>query len=84
MPTITLDQSTDRTFVEFTRVYKNAGSCEVKTQPVTVALQDISSVRPSNRLGKANHRSTITLTNGVQYELAEKYSEVSEELAIAG
>lgn len=78
--TITLQSDNARTFVEFTRVYKMAGSCEVKSQPVSIALEEVSSVRPSNRLGKANHRSTVTMNNGTEIELADLYSSVTDTL----
>jgi len=80
MPTFNFDNNA-KTITEFTRVYKIAKTDTVKKGPVSVALEDISSVVPSNRLGKANHRSTITLNNGSTFELAERYSEVRDELA---
>ena len=63
-------------FITLTRVYKVALTGEIKTQPVSINVLEIATVRPSNRLGKAVHRATVTLTNGVEIETAEKYSEV--------
>lgn len=80
MPTFQIENDS-KTFETFTRVYKIASTGKVKTGPVSVALEDIASVVPSNRLGKDNHRSTITLSNGATFELSDLYSEVSAMLA---
>lgn len=68
-------------FVELTRVYKVSETGEIKTQPIRVARFQVVSIRPSNRLGKANHRSTIITADGREFDLAEKYSEVSALIA---
>ncbi len=81
MPTINIENDNAKTMTEFTRVYKLASNGSIKTGPVSVALEDIASVVPSNRLGKKNHRSTITLSNGATFELSDLYSAVSAELA---
>lgn len=79
MPTINFEN--EKTFVEFTRVYKMSGSEKVSLSPITLSVDDIASVRPSNRLGKASHRSTITLSNGDTVELADLYSAVTDAIA---
>lgn len=49
-----------------------------KTQPITVNVDHIVSVRPSNRLGRdiPEHRSTIVMSDGTVYDLTNLYSEV--------
>ena len=63
-------------FAEVTRVYKVAATGEIKTQKFTVAVDAIESVRPSNRLGYPEHRSTITLISGATVDLSDTYSSV--------
>lgn len=79
MPTIEINDSKD--FLELTRVYKMSGKKTVKSAPITIAVDSIASVRPSNRLGKASHRSTIVLNTGSEVELAETYSTVTDSLS---
>lgn len=81
--TTTVVETEQLTLVEFTRVYKMDGKNTIKTQPLSISVDVIASVRPSNRLGKDVHRSTIELANGTQYDLAEKYSEVLDIIAEA-
>lgn len=78
---IELNVETNANFVEFTRVYKVASTGAIKTQPITLDVNSVVSARPSNRLGKADHRSTVTMIDGSSYELAETYSTVTAELA---
>ena len=81
----------ENNFIELTRVfkYKNTPATTAKyddqtgeklnliqTQPITVSAVAIDYVRPVNRLGYPEHRSTITLRSGKEIDLAEKYSEV--------
>lgn len=75
---ITIDVAANQEAVELTRVYKVSGNKTVKTQPITVNLAEVAMVRPSNRLGKAKHRATITLNSGSEVEIAETYSSVSD------
>lgn len=67
-------------FAEVTRVYKVAATGEIKTQKFTVAVDAIESVRPSNRLGYPEHRSTITLISGATVDLANTYSDIVKML----
>ena len=64
-------------FISLTRIYKTKATGEMKTQPITVAVAAVSSVRPSNRLGYPEHRTTITLIGGAEIDIAEKFSEVN-------
>ena len=63
-------------FAKLTRVYKTKGTAGLNSQKLTVAIAAVASVRPSNRLGYPDHRSTITLVDGTTYDLANTYSEV--------
>ena len=65
-------------FVELNRVYFDTKTNTKKSQKITVALEAIESVRPSNRLGRdvPEHRSTITLISGATIDLSNLYSEV--------
>ena len=84
MPQININTNGNKkTFVELTRAYRvNEGKVNeaVRTQPITVAIEDIVEVRPSNTLGKEYHRSTITLSNGLERNLSQRYSEVKNLL----
>lgn len=80
MPMINVESGNTRTVEQFTRVYRKSGSETVKSQPVAIVLEEVAFVRPSNRLGKAYHRSTITLNSGKEIELAERFSTVQESL----
>ena len=77
---IELNLEQEAVFLELTRVYKLKGSTTIKSQPITVARSAIAGVRPSNRLGKADHRSTLTLIDGTNVDLAETYSTVTSDL----
>lgn len=63
-------------FEQVTRVYKVKETGAIKTQKFTLSDETVVSVRPSNRLGKDNHRATITTFSGATIEVVEKYSEV--------
>jgi hypothetical protein len=76
--TIATSNVEDNASVVLTRTYKIAATGEVKQGPITLRKSEIASVVPSNRLGKAKHRSTITLKSGVSFDLADIYSEVVE------
>ena len=78
--TITINTSTT-TLVALTRVYKVAKTGDVKTQPMSVNSAAVASVVPSNRLGRPEHRSTITLTSGATFDLQDRYTEVLAALA---
>lgn len=83
-------------FIQLTRVYrtkeavaaakagKKAATVKVpvKTQKVTVRASAIEVVRPSNRLGHPEHRSTITLSSGGEIDVAEIYSAVQKKLGV--
>ncbi len=60
--------------LKLTRVFKKKGATAVSSQAITVRKSEIVMTRPSNRLGKANHRSTVTLKSGVQLDLKEQVS----------
>lgn len=76
----TINLTSEATFIELTRVYKMKNSSTLKNQPMTIALSAVESVRPSNRLGHPDHRSTITLISGQVFDIANKYSDVVAEL----
>jgi hypothetical protein len=76
-------------FIKVTRVYVQLGvngegstevADEVKTQPILLSKKAVASARPSNRLGKDVHRSTITLINGQAIDLQETYTDLSAML----
>lgn len=71
---------TSKKFVAFTRVYKNKGETGLNSQKITVAVDKVASVRPSNRLGFPDHRVTITLNDGTSFDLADTYSEVRKAI----
>ncbi len=77
--TVTTVRTNSIKYVEFTRVYKS----DLSGQRITVAVDEVATIRPSNSLGYPEHRSTITLKNGQEICLAEKYSEVRSALGIA-
>lgn len=70
-------------FIEVTRVYKLKGTkadangkVPLKSQKFTIAISAIESVRPSNRLGHPEHRSTITLASGGEVDAAQTYQQI--------
>lgn len=67
-------------FKQFTRAYKSGKT--IKTGTYHVDANEIAAVRASNRLGKANHRSTITLRSGTEVNLKNRSSEVKKALNI--
>lgn len=69
-------------FVKLTRVYKLKGGKALKTQSITIASDDISTVRVSNRLGFPEHRSTIMLKNGLTIDLADTKAAVDTALGV--
>jgi hypothetical protein len=80
-------------FAEFTRVFvtktivdpateKVTRVSEMKTQPITLSITAIASVRPSNRLGFPNHRSTVLLFDGTEIDLMDVYSDVKRTLGV--
>jgi hypothetical protein len=62
-------------FVQVTRVYKMKGSNALQTQKLTVSADSVATIRPSNRLGYPEHRSTILLKDGTELDLTLTYSE---------
>lgn len=52
----------------------------IKTQPITVKANSVEYVRPCNKLGYPEHRSTIVLTNGREIHLKDRYSRVRDSL----
>lgn len=69
-------------FVRLTRVYRIKGAKALKSQSITIAVDDISTVRASNRLGYPEHRSTIMLKNGLTIDLSEKKSAVDSAMGV--
>ena len=56
---------------------------EKASQPITIALAAVATVRPSNRLGFPDHRSTVLLMDGTEIDLMEIYSTVKKALNVA-
>lgn len=70
-------------FVNLTRIYKAKGAkvatngkFPTKTQPFTVSVEAIASVRPNNRLGHPEHRATISMVCGGSVDVSDKYTAV--------
>ena len=65
-------------FAELNRVYFDTKTNTKKNQKITVAVEGILTVRPSNRLGRdvPEHRSTITMIDGATIDLSNTYTEV--------
>lgn len=69
-------------FVKFTRLFKSTedNTGYIKPQKITIAASAVSSVRPSNVLD--GQRSTITMTDGTEFALADTYSAVQKALGV--
>lgn len=67
-------------FLNLTRVYRLDATGELFTQPYTVNVSQVASVRPRNTLGKEHHRSTIVLASGKEVDLVERFSVVRDAL----
>ncbi len=76
-------------FIKVTRVYRQKGAVAgangkkpVKTQEMVIQVANVETVRPSNRLGHPEHRSTITLRSGGEVDVADTYSAVTKALGV--
>lgn len=70
-------------FVELTRIFKIDATGEIKQNPYSVNPAYVMSVKPKNSL--TGQRSAITLADGSEVALADKYSVTKEALeSIAG
>ena len=69
-------------FIKLKRIYKvgkdtpTAKKGDIKTQSYLVAIDSVESIRPSNRLGYPDHRSTLTTNSGAVIDLQETFKEV--------
>lgn len=68
---------------KLTRIYKEAETGKIKSQVILVDINQVATLRPSNRLGKealgkgkGGHRSTITLVSGQEIDLVERFTQV--------
>lgn len=64
-------------FIKLTRVY-GRGKDTIKTQPIMIAINEIESFRPRNKIGSkaTGNRCTLVTNSGKYINVAEKFSEV--------
>jgi len=68
-------------FVKLTRVH-GRGDNPIKSQPIMIAVNEIESFRPRNKIGTKNNgnRCALVTTSGKYINVAEKFSEVQRLL----